>query len=64
MTKEQINDLYIKVWNLWTFTFLFDSRERKENLTKKDYIKEYNLLRGYIAELQQQFEKIILSNNQ
>lgn len=58
MTKEQLESIKNKVYNLRSFTFLFDARERKENLTKKDYIKEYNLLRGRIVELQQQLEKI------
>ena len=55
---KQFKELYNKVYNLWSFTYIFDFENQKKEKTKKQYIKEYNNLKSNINELLEEMDEM------
>lgn len=55
---ENFKDLYNKVYNLRSFTYVFDFENQKKEKTKKQYMKEYNNLKQNIKELLDKMDQI------
>lgn len=55
---DQFKELYNKVYNLWSFTFVFDFENQKKEKTKKEYVKEYDFLKWKINELLKNMDEI------
>lgn len=55
---KQFKELYNKVYNLRSFTYIFDFENQKKEKTKKQYIKEYNNLKSNINELLEEMDEM------
>jgi len=55
---NNLKDIYNRVYNLWSFTYIFNYENQKKDKTKKEYIKEYLLLEKNINELLDKMNKI------
>lgn len=55
---ENFKDIYNKVYNLRSFTYVFDFENQKKEKTKKQYMKEYNNLKQNIKELLDKMDQI------
>lgn len=55
---ENFKNIYNQVYNLRSFTYIFDFENNRKEKTKKDYMKEYNNLKQNIKELLNKMDQI------